>query len=370
MLRFRLRPSVALVPLQVDDDIAMCEFFMGNTRRTFRFALERWFFELLARLGGEESLPQALESLSSGATRDVGWLEDALLQLEEKCLVERVDVAARVEKNPFRGTLNFLLDYFPSSEVFGAFDKMQATVFVVVGLGGVGSWVVQLLAESGATRFVLVDSDCVELSNLNRSVFGLSDVGRCKVDSMRDRLLRWDPELRIDVHRALIESKEQLKRLVGPRDNEHPFVFASCGDFPSADEVARCLASLCMELRAPHVIAGGYNQHLSLIGPTIIPFKTACFECMRLGLDGLAPPEFRYVEKLARPDRKMGSLGPVVANAASFAAMEALRVSLAGPRLLPAMANRRAELNFVTGDLHFVDLPAKGDCTWCGGFDS
>ncbi len=52
----------------------------------------------------------------------------------------------------------------------------------VVGLGGLGSHVVQQLAYLGVGRFLLFDGDAVELSNLNRLVgAGERDVGRRKV---------------------------------------------------------------------------------------------------------------------------------------------------------------------------------------------
>lgn len=58
---------------------------------------------------------------------------------------------------------------------------------VVVGCGSLGSETVRLLARSGA-RFTLVDDAEVTIYNLPRQWFGAADVGRAKVDVLRDRL--------------------------------------------------------------------------------------------------------------------------------------------------------------------------------------
>lgn len=53
----------------------------------------------------------------------------------------------------------------------------------IVGVGGLGSHVIQQLAYLGTRQFVVVDQDLVELSNLNRLVGARpSDVGSLKVD--------------------------------------------------------------------------------------------------------------------------------------------------------------------------------------------
>ena len=47
----------------------------------------------------------------------------------------------------------------------------------VIGLGGVGSWVVEALARSGIGALTLVDMDEVCLSNVNRQVHALDGHG-------------------------------------------------------------------------------------------------------------------------------------------------------------------------------------------------
>jgi len=57
---------------------------------------------------------------------------------------------------------------------------------IVIGVGGIGSWVALDLALSGQVRnIVLIDPDNVEESNLNRTPFRISDIGLLKVEALR-----------------------------------------------------------------------------------------------------------------------------------------------------------------------------------------
>ena len=70
----------------------------------------------------------------------------------------------------------------------------------VFGIGGVGGYVVEALARSGVGAFVLVDSDKVCLSNLNRQIIATQKtIGRFKVDVMKERILEINPEADVEV---------------------------------------------------------------------------------------------------------------------------------------------------------------------------
>jgi tRNA threonylcarbamoyladenosine dehydratase len=63
---------------------------------------------------------------------------------------------------------------------------------VVVGVGGVGSWVAEGLARSGIGKLSLIDLDHVAESNLNRQVHAMeSTLGQSKVLAMRERIAQF-----------------------------------------------------------------------------------------------------------------------------------------------------------------------------------
>lgn len=68
-------------------------------------------------------------------------------------------------------------------------DVERPSAAIVVGVGGVGSWVALGLALAGVRRIALVDDDVVEESNLNRTPFKESHVGLTKVHAMMELIM-------------------------------------------------------------------------------------------------------------------------------------------------------------------------------------
>ncbi len=84
-----------------------------------------------------------------------------------------------------------------------ALDVLEQSIVAVFGLGGVGGHAAEALARSGVGSFVLVDSDRVAMSNLNRQMVAtLSTVGEYKTDVMRRRILEINPRARVEVRRC------------------------------------------------------------------------------------------------------------------------------------------------------------------------
>lgn len=67
-------------------------------------------------------------------------------------------------------------------------SRLARASFMVVGLGGVGSWTAEALARSGVGRLVLVDGDAVCRSNTNRQLHAVSGAeGRPKAEAVAER---------------------------------------------------------------------------------------------------------------------------------------------------------------------------------------
>ena len=70
-----------------------------------------------------------------------------------------------------------------------ALPRLRAAHVCVLGVGGVGSWVVEALARSGIGALTLVDADDVCVTNTNRQLPALADsVGRPKVAVLVERV--------------------------------------------------------------------------------------------------------------------------------------------------------------------------------------
>ena len=79
-----------------------------------------------------------------------------------------------------------------------AMDRLKRARVAVYGVGGVGGHVVEALTRSGVGALDLVDSDRVELSNLNRQIIATRDtLGMLKVDAAKARVLSIDPDCQV-----------------------------------------------------------------------------------------------------------------------------------------------------------------------------
>jgi tRNA A37 threonylcarbamoyladenosine dehydratase len=68
-------------------------------------------------------------------------------------------------------------------------QRIRTAHVVVVGVGGVGSWIAEALARSGVGSLTLIDLDVVAESNLNRQAHATNaNLGRNKVDAMKERI--------------------------------------------------------------------------------------------------------------------------------------------------------------------------------------
>ena len=77
--------------------------------------------------------------------------------------------------------------------------RLQAARIAVIGLGGVGSWVVEALARSGIGALTLIDMDEVCLSNVNRQLHALDDtVGQAKAEALAERVRKIAPDCSVE----------------------------------------------------------------------------------------------------------------------------------------------------------------------------
>ena len=75
-------------------------------------------------------------------------------------------------------------------------EQLQRSHVIIFGLGGVGSYVVEVLARAGVGELTLVDQDTLSLSNINRQLFALhSTVGMAKAEAAAQRCRDINPDI-------------------------------------------------------------------------------------------------------------------------------------------------------------------------------
>ncbi len=81
----------------------------------------------------------------------------------------------------------------------GSTEALQNAAVGLAGCGGLGSNVAVALARAGIGKLILADYDRVELSNLNRQHYFLSDVGKYKTEALSDHLRNINPQIKIEL---------------------------------------------------------------------------------------------------------------------------------------------------------------------------
>jgi sulfur carrier protein ThiS adenylyltransferase len=69
----------------------------------------------------------------------------------------------------------------------------------IAGAGGLGSNLAVMLTRTGFRRLKIADFDVVDISNLNRQFYFNKDIGKKKVEALKENLEAIDPELCVEI---------------------------------------------------------------------------------------------------------------------------------------------------------------------------
>ena len=75
--------------------------------------------------------------------------------------------------------------------------KLHESAVAIAGLGGLGSHIAIMLARSGVGHLHLIDFDKVDITNMNRQAYVISDLGKYKTEALKNRILAINPYLNI-----------------------------------------------------------------------------------------------------------------------------------------------------------------------------
>lgn len=87
-------------------------------------------------------------------------------------------------------------------------EKLRDSKITVIGLGAVGSFAVEALARSGIGSFLLIDSDKIQITNINRQLFALhSTLNRLKTETAKERVLDINPLCKVETMPVFVNSE-------------------------------------------------------------------------------------------------------------------------------------------------------------------
>jgi sulfur-carrier protein adenylyltransferase/sulfurtransferase len=142
---------------------------------------------------------------------------------------------------------------------------------LIVGLGGLGSPVMQYLAGAGVGCLGVIDSDVLDASNLHRQpIYALADVGRPKPELARDAIIAINPQVRVEMHTARLDAGNALE-LIRSHD-----IVVDCSDNFRTKYLINDAAVIA---RKPAVFASVYQYEgqLQVYKPDA---RHACLRCL------------------------------------------------------------------------------------------
>ncbi|NYT16433.1 MAG: HesA/MoeB/ThiF family protein [Methanomicrobiales archaeon] len=217
-------------------------------------------------------------------------------------------------------------------------ERLKAAHVVLAGAGGLGCPAALYLAVAGLGRLTIIDSDQVEMTNLNRQILHWEqDIGRNKTVSARDKLQAVNPDMVIDDVCEVVTG-QNAKALT----RQATLIIDALDNFPA--RYALNLAALVHGIPCIHGAVSGYDGHLT----TVIPGETACLQCIF-------------------PNPPGGSEFPIIGTTAGIIGLmqahEAIKF-LTGRGTL--MKNRLLIWDGRDSSVTFLDLEPDPECTACG----
>ena len=94
-------------------------------------------------------------------------------------------------------------------------NKLTSTAAAVCGLGGLGSNIAIHLARAGIGKLILVDFDRVDITNLHRQQYKVSQIGRYKTEALAENLCEISPYITLETHTERITKQNAINLLQG-----------------------------------------------------------------------------------------------------------------------------------------------------------
>ena len=134
-------------------------------------------------------------------------------------------------------------------------EKLQNATILIVGLGGVGGYVVEALARSGIGNLILVDYDRVDITNFNRQIIAINNnVNRYKIDCFKDRIRDINEECNVITYNLKVDSTN-IKDIF---NNNIDFVVDAVDDIKAKE----LIINYCMENNIDFISSMGTGNRL------------------------------------------------------------------------------------------------------------
>ena len=116
------------------------------------------------------------------------------------------------------------------------FNLLQNKKVLIVGIGGVGGYALETLVRSGIKYIDIVDSDKIDITNLNRQIITTNEnIGNIKVEEAKKRALSINSEININTYNIFLNS-ENIKEILS---NNYDYIIDACDTVSTKIELIR-----------------------------------------------------------------------------------------------------------------------------------
>ena len=169
--------------------------------------------------------------------------------------------------------INYRTDFNKRNHGIVDESVLQDRTVTIIGLGSGGSAIVLDLARCGVERFILVEHDSVEVSNLCRSVYDLADIGSKKLDAILPKLKRINPFIKVEAYPVDIFNIENktLQAIIAKSD----LIIDATDNFKT-----KLLINGLAYHQKPVIYPAVYSEGVGGDILYTIPDITPCYECV------------------------------------------------------------------------------------------
>lgn len=230
---------------------------------------------------------------------------------------------------------------------------------LMLGVGGLGSSTTTALAMSGCGTISLLDFDHIELSNLNRQLFSMEDIGKKKVEGMKERIQAVNPDVTVNTFFQRLNSTDDVKAILRQLK---PDIVVAAIDRPTI-AADRWISDACFEAGIPAVF-NSVSAGKGLLW-TKQPGKSGCFRCDEMWSEKNTPDN-NEIRRYREVNDFIPSTSAFSYSAMTIGGMMAADITRHLVGWPMASAGNLIVIDFATLSTKTIEKPKHPNCPVCG----